>query len=148
MCVENTPKRITAEELIEDFALFDDWEERFQYIVELGRELPALSDEHRLDENLVQGCQSRLWLVGSVRRDAGNVHVDFMADSDAMIVKGLITIILKLLSGRTPDEILASNIRELFTRLDLKSHLLDSRSNGLNSMINRVESLAKLASVS
>ncbi|MFP6678199.1 MAG: SufE family protein [Pirellulaceae bacterium] len=140
------PEPITAAELIDDFELFDDWEERFQYIVELGRELPDLPDEHRLDANLVQGCQSRLWLVGSVRDDGSETRVDFIADSDALIVKGLITIIVKLLSGKTPDEILSSNIRELFTQLDLKSHLMDSRSNGLNSMIDRVESLAKMAS--
>lgn len=146
MSPENMPEPITAAELIDDFELFDDWEERFQYIVELGRELPDLPDEHRLDANLVQGCQSRLWLVGSVRDDGSETRVDFIADSDALIVKGLITIIVKLLSGKTPDEILSSNIRELFTQLDLKSHLMDSRSNGLNSMIDRVESLAKMAS--
>lgn len=140
------PEPITAAELVDDFELFDDWEERFQYIVELGRELPDLPDEHRLDANLVQGCQSRVWLVGSVRDDGSETRVDFIADSDALIVKGLITIIVKLLSGKTPDEILSSNIRELFTQLDLKSHLMDSRSNGLNSMIDRVESLAKMAS--
>ncbi|HIF30809.1 MAG: SufE family protein [Pirellulaceae bacterium] len=146
MSPENMPEPITAAELIDDFELFDDWEERFQYIVELGRELPDLPDEHRLDANLVQGCQSRVWLVGSVRDDGSETRVDFIADSDALIVKGLITIIVKLLSGKTPDEILSSNIRELFTQLDLKSHLMDSRSNGLNSMIDRVESLAKMAS--
>ncbi|MEO2007953.1 MAG: SufE family protein [Pirellulaceae bacterium] len=146
MSPENMPEPITAAELVDDFELFDDWEERFQYIVELGRELPDLPDEHRLDANLVQGCQSRVWLVGSVRDDGSETRVDFIADSDALIVKGLITIIVKLLSGKTPDEILSSNIRELFTQLDLKSHLMDSRSNGLNSMIDRVESLAKMAS--
>jgi len=140
---------LTPEDLIEDFELIDDWEDRFQYVVELGRTLDTLPEEHRVDTNLVQGCQSRVWLVASTAKDdAGQVRVNFLADSDAQIVKGLAAIIVKLLSGKTPDEILQSNIRGLFDQLELGSHLVQSRSNGLISMITRVESLAKLATVS
>ena len=139
---------LTPEELIEDFELIDDWEDRFQYVVELGRELDPLPEEHRLDTNLVQGCQSRVWLVSSITKDdAGQTRVHFVADSDAQIVKGLVSIIVQLISGKTPQEILDLQIRELFTKLELGSHLVQSRSNGLNSMIDRVESLAKLATI-
>ena len=139
---------MTPEELIEDFELIDDWEDRFQYVVELGRELPTLPDEHRVDTNLVQGCQSRVWLVSSVNvDDEGQNHVVFQADSDAQIVKGLVAIIVLLLSGKTPQQILDLKIRDLFAQLELGSHLVQSRSNGLNSMIDRVESLAKLATL-
>jgi cysteine desulfuration protein SufE len=139
---------LTAEELLEDFELLDDWEDRIKYVVELGRELTAFPDEHRLDSNLVQGCQSRVWLVATVARQQEETVVHFMADSDALVVKGLIAIIVMLLSGQTPDKIVSSNVRELFAQLDLAEHLIQSRSNGLNSMIERVESLAKLATVS
>lgn len=137
---------MTPEELTEDFEFIDDWEDRFQYVVEIGRGLEPLPEQHRRDENLVQGCQSRVWLVADVKPDEqGEPHIQFMADSDAQIVKGLVAIIVRLLSGKTPQQILDFNIRQLFDDLQLGSHLVQSRSNGLNSMINRVEALAKIA---
>ena len=133
---------LTVEELLEEFALFDDWNDRFQYIIELGDSLAELPEEFRVDANLVQGCQSRVWLKERVR--PGNPPViEFAADSDSQIVKGLIAILVMLLSGRTAREILQTDIEGVFERLDLKRHLSRSRSNGLSSMIKRIRVLAR-----
>lgn len=133
---------LTVEELLEEFALFDDWNDRFQYIIELGDSLAELPEEFRVDANLVQGCQSRVWLKERVR--PGNPPViEFAADSDSQIVKGLIAILVMLLSGRTAREILETDIEGVFERLDLKRHLSRSRSNGLSSMIKRIRVLAR-----
>ena len=132
---------ITPEQLIEDFAIFDDWDDRFRYIIELGDELPPLPDEHRLDQNLVQGCQSRVWLVSDV--EGSPPTLQFSADSDSAIVKGLISILVMLFSGRSPDDILELDVESLFTKLELGRALLGSRSNGLASMVKRIRALAQ-----
>jgi len=130
---------MSIDELTESFSWFDDWDERFRYIIELGDQLPALGDEHHIDENLVQGCQSRVWLVSRV--EDGTIH--FEADSDAAIVKGLIAILVMVFSGKTAEEILALDVEDLFEKLELKRALLGSRSNGLASMVRRIRTLAK-----
>ena len=131
----------TAEVLVEDFELFDDWEERYQYIIELGDALPAMDPQDQVNENKVDGCVSTVWLVA---RPSGHPPViELSADSDSSLVKGLIAILLRVFSGRPAREILGFDVDSLFERLDLKQNLSRSRSNGLRSMIRRVHRFAE-----
>ena len=122
--------------LAEEFDAFgDDWEERYRYVIDLGRELDDLTDEERSEANKVRGCASQVWLVASRGADGTLV---FHGDSDAHIVRGLIAIVIGLYSGRTPDEILGFDFHAAFDRLGLKGALSTQRSNGLFSMIERI----------
>ena len=128
--------------LVEDFDAFgDDWEERYRYVIDLGRELDDLTDAERSEANKVRGCASQVWLVTS--RGAEGTLI-FHGDSDAHIVRGLIAIVISLYSGRAPDEILAFDFRAAFERLGLKGALSTQRSNGLFSMIERIRRDAAL----
>jgi cysteine desulfuration protein SufE len=134
------PLADTVDDLVESFELFDDWEERYQYIIELGDELPPMDPEDQVDENKVDGCMSTVWLVA---RSTGEPPViELSADSDSSLVKGLIAVLLRVFSGRPPSEILEFDVEGLFDRLDLKEHLSRSRTNGLRSMIRRIRELA------
>ena len=137
---------ITAEleVLSDEFALFDDWEERYRHIIELGRELEPLSPEEHTDANKVRGCASQVWLVTEPRPD-GAIH--YRGDSDAHIVRGLIAILLRLFSGRRPEEILAFDAAAAFETLGLKGALSQQRSNGLASMVVRIRRDAEAALV-
>ena len=126
------------ENLLQDFALLDDWEERYRYVVELGGELAPLAKKDYSAANKVSGCASQVWLV-SEHRD-GALHL--RGDSDAHIVRGLIAILLKFYSGRPPQQILASDADQLFTRLGLADHLTAQRANGFRSMVERIRALA------
>ena len=122
--------------LAEEFDAFgDDWEERYRYVIDLGRELDDLTDAERSEANKVRGCASQVWLVTSRGADGALI---FHGDSDAHIVRGLIAIVISLYSGRTPDEILGFDFRSAFDRLGLKGALSTQRSNGLFSMIERI----------
>lgn len=137
------PPALTPEELIDDFEFMETKEERLKLIVELGRELPEFPEELRLDEFKVQGCQSQVWLVPQiVEEEDGTKRILFQADSDAHIVKGLVGILVMLLSGKTPQEILDFDLRGLFDRLKLEKHLVPARSNGLHSMVRRIGEIA------
>ncbi|MFT5528302.1 MAG: cysteine desulfuration protein SufE [Pirellulaceae bacterium] len=136
----NAPEQITIEELLDDFELFDDWESRYKYIIELGGELPELPESFRVDENLVQGCLSRVWVMATPT-DADGI-VKFHADSDSQIVKGLISILVSLCNGRSANEIKTINFEGLFADLGLEEHLSRSRSNGFHSMVQRIRTLA------
>lgn len=120
--------------LAEDFELLGDWEERYRHVIDLGRELAPLSDAEHSEENKVRGCASQVWLV--TERD-GDV-LNFRGDSDAHIVRGLIALLLKLYSGRTPTDILAFDAKAAFARLGLEGALSTQRSNGLASMVQRI----------
>jgi cysteine desulfuration protein SufE len=133
--------QMTADELMEEFALFDDWNDRFQYIIELGDQLDTLPDEYRVEENMVQGCQSSVWMVARVH-SGDPPTIEFLADSDSQIVRGLIAILMMLMSGRTAQEIQTMDVERVFRGLDLQRHLSRSRSNGLYSMIKRIRELA------
>lgn len=124
--------------IIEEFGFFDSWTERYEYIVELGRQLPGLPEAHRIDAYKVPGCQSQVWFVA--RCEAGRIH--FEADSDAMIVRGLIALLLRVYSGRCPEEILATP-PEFFDKIELGSHLSGSRANGLHAMVRRIQQYAR-----
>jgi cysteine desulfuration protein SufE len=126
--------------IIEEFSVFDDWVSRYEYIVELGGGLPGLPDSLKTEENRVHGCQSRVWFVPTQRE--GKLH--FAADSDAILVKGLIVLLLRVYSGRTPDDILATSPK-FFEEIELGSHLTGSRANGLHAMVKRIQSIAREA---
>ena len=121
--------------LADEFELLGDWEERYRYVIELGRELEPLSDSERSEANKVRGCASQVWLVTEPHADG---TVTFRGDSDAHIVRGLIAVLLRLLSGRKPAEILAFDTKAAFDRLGLSGHLSAQRSNGLASMAARI----------
>ena len=127
----------TEREIIEEFALFETWDEKYEYIIDLGKRLPVLEDRHKLDDNRVRGCQSTVWLVAE-HRD-GRVY--FRADSDAVIVKGLISMLIRVLSGHTPDEIIAANL-DFIREIGMTTHLAQTRSNGLLAMVKQMKNYA------
>jgi len=127
-------------DLEEGFALFDDWEDRYRYLMDMGRELPSLMAEEMVDANRVSGCQSRVWLVPRV--EAGRVY--FRAGSDAAFVQGLLALLMRVLNGRAPEEILATDASFL-TRLGLGEHLSLSRRNGLMAVLGRIQAAARAA---
>lgn len=129
---------ITAADIVDTLAFFDSWEERYKYIIELGKELDALEDEHRTEQNLIRGCQSQVWLIHSLEQ--GKLH--FRADSDAFIVKGLLGVVLAAYNGKTPADVLAFDIESYFEQLNLVQHLSATRGNGLKSMVKRIQDIA------
>lgn len=135
------------EEIVENFQLFDDWEDRYRYVIELGREMPPLPDERKTDAAKVEGCASQVWLVPEVRRDAqGRDCLHFQGDSDAMIVRGLIAVLRALYSGRPLREISGIDAPAELARLGLEQHLSSQRSNGLKAMVRRLNDLAQASS--
>jgi cysteine desulfuration protein SufE len=131
------------EEIAENFELFDDWEERYRYVIELGREMPELPEERRTPATKVEGCASQVWLVPEVRPSPEGPRLHFQGDSDAMIVRGLISILITLISGRRLEEIRAMDIRGQLARLQLDQALSSQRSNGLRAMVARIEDIAR-----
>jgi len=122
------------DELIEDFALFDDWESKYEYIIDMGKQLPPLPEHYKTEENIIKGCQSRVWLHAEADGDV----VKFAADSDAIIVKGLVSMLVKVLSGHKPEEIASANLY-FMERIGLHQHLAQTRSNGLASMVKQMK---------
>jgi cysteine desulfuration protein SufE len=133
---------MTIEELIENFELFDDWDDRYAYLMELGNKMPPLPESERTEENRVKGCQATVWLKEAVTNDTPK-RIEFLADSNSQIVKGLVAMLRLLYSGKTPDAILEVDAKEVFTKLGLDRHLSPTRSTGLNSMVQRIRSLAE-----
>ncbi|MBH0237165.1 SufE family protein [Methylobrevis albus] len=136
---------MTLDEIRDNFAYLDDWEDRYRYIIELGRSLTPLPDAARTDENKVRGCTSQVWLVTTPRATNDGRVLDFTGDSDAHIVRGLIAILFATYSGRRPEEILGVDPGTVFTELGLKEHLSPQRSNGLASMVRRIHLDAEAA---
>ena len=132
---------ITIDRIMQNFDVLSDWEDRYRYIIELGRKLPPFDEKYKVDDNLVRGCVSQVWLVTDVR-DGDPPVIEFRADSDAQIVKGLVTILLSLYSGKTAREILTADIRSIFEKLELAKHLSINRANGFASMVKRIHELA------
>lgn len=130
---------VTTAEIIDDLAFFDDWEERYQYIIDLGKELPAMAEELRTSERLVKGCQSSVWL--DVDRVDGKLL--FTVDSDAHIVRGLLVLVLAAFNNKTPADIVVFNIDDYFQQLDLERHLSPTRGNGLRAIVARIQALAR-----
>ena len=129
-------------ELAAEFEVLGDWEERYRYVIDLGKDLAPLSDDERSDANKVRGCASQVWLVTEPQEDG---TIRFRGDSDAHIVRGLIAIVLRLFSGRRPDAILAFDAPAAFEQLGLKGALSQQRSNGLASMVARIRADADRA---
>jgi cysteine desulfuration protein SufE len=139
-----TPMSIpTIEQIENDFAVLDEWEDRYRYIIELGRELPDLDDRYRTPANKVQGCASQVWLQSFVSGDEPRLR--FLGDSDALIVRGLIAIAFSLFSDQTAEKILALDAAKELDRLQLKEHLSPQRSNGFLSLIARIKDDARRA---
>ena len=122
------------------FAFFDDWEDKYRFLIDLGKAVPALPFEFRIAENLVRGCQSQVWLLGEY--DAEQHRLKLRIDSDAHIVRGLIAIVLATFDGQSPNEIVDYDIENLFEELDLLNHLSVTRGNGLRALVKRINDTA------
>jgi cysteine desulfuration protein SufE len=135
----------TLSQIRSDFAVLDDWEDRYRYVIELGRTLDPLPDALRTDANKVRGCASQVWLATSVQPDGAGPRLEFVADSDAHIVRGLIAILFAIFNGQPASTILATDPDPIFSELGLKEHLTPQRSNGLASLVSRVRTDAAAA---
>ena len=134
----------TIDEIIDNFSLLDEWDDRYRYLIELGRTLEPLPEAAHNDVNKVQGCASQVWLSTTVRRDgSGEPVLSFVGDSDAHIVRGLMAILLSLYSNRSARDILATDALGVFDQLGLREHLTPQRSNGLRSMVERIRAEAR-----
>ncbi|MEL7469597.1 MAG: SufE family protein [Pseudomonadota bacterium] len=133
------------DEIVESFELFDDWEDRYRYVIDLGKDLPVLDESRKTDATKVDGCASQVWLVPDLRAQDGQERLFFEGDSDAMIVRGLIAVLISLISGRSLAEIRALDIRSELARLQLDQALSSQRSNGLRAMVTRIEGIAAAA---
>ena len=134
------------EEIIDNFSTLDDWDDRYRYLIELGRELPPLSQAAHSDVNKVQGCASQVWLSTTTHSwEEAEPTLTIVGDSDAHIVRGLVAILIALCSGRSATEILNADPPSLFERLGLKEHLTPQRSNGFQSMVLRIRAEARAA---
>ena len=127
------------DEIREAFAFFDGWEDKYRFVIDLGKDLPRLDDAHKTPANLVRGCQSQVWLLTELR----DGRMRFAIDSDAQIVRGLIAIILTVFQDQTPDEVRAFDIEGLFAELELIKHLTPTRGNGLRAMVARIHQEAE-----
>jgi cysteine desulfuration protein SufE len=137
---------MTIDEIRENFALLDDWDDRYRYVIELGRMLDPMPQAEHSAENKVQGCASQVWLSKAIdRSDADEPRLNYRGDSDAHIVRGLIAILLTLYSGHTPQQILSTDAIALLDEFGFREHLTPQRSNGLRSMVERIRSDAREA---
>jgi cysteine desulfuration protein SufE len=132
---------ITTDDILENLTFFDSWEERYKYIIDLGKDLPEIDDNLKVDENIVRGCQSQVWLVPTKTDD----RFFFQVDSDAHIVRGLLAIILTAFNGKTAQAILEFDVDAYFESIDLIRHLSPTRGNGLRAMVSRIKEAAAQA---
>lgn len=137
------PQPTPIEDVIENFSLLEEWDDRYRYVIELGRNLTPLPEEERTDGNKVPGCVSQVWLATTIEHRDGRPFLVFVGDSDAHIVRGLVAILIALLSGRPATEIADENPLALFEQLGLGEHLTPQRSNGFRSMVARMRADAK-----
>ncbi len=136
---------MNIDQIIDDFGVIDDWDERYRYIIDLGRKMPPLPEAQRTDNSKVRGCASQVWLIAKRDTANGSTTLNFIGDSDAMIVRGLIAILLSLYNGKTPEEILKVDAKEVLSSLGLDTHLSQQRSNGLFAMVERIRADARAA---
>ncbi len=129
---------ITVEDVLDTLGFFDDWEERYKYIIDLGKQLPAMADDKKTDEHLIRGCQSQVWIDSAIVD--GKLMLE--ADSDAQIVKGLLGMVLTAYNGKTPADALAFDIEGYFAEIDLIKHLSPTRGNGIRAMVQRIREIA------
>ncbi len=131
------------EEIVEEFSLFDNWEDKYEYLIDIGKKLSPLEDEFKKEENKIKGCQSTVWLVS----EAKDGRIFYKADSDAVIVKGLISMLIRVLSGQKPADIVKADM-QFIDKIGMNTHLAQTRSNGLRSMIKQMKLEALGRSVS
>ena len=129
--------KIIQEEIVDEFSMFEDWMERYEYIIELGKSLPLIDPKHKTDNNIIKGCQSKVWLHAEFEQD----KVIFTADSDAIITKGIVAILIRVFTQQTPQSILEANTN-FIDKIGLKEHLSPTRANGLVSMIKQIKMYA------
>lgn len=122
------------EEIVEEFSLFDNWEDKYEYLIDMGKKLPKLDDAHKKEENKIRGCQSTVWMVSEYK----DGRIFYKADSDAMIVKGLISMLIRVFSGQKPADIVAADMK-FIDAIGMSTHLAQTRSNGLRSMIKQMK---------
>jgi cysteine desulfuration protein SufE len=134
---ENQTIEAIEQEIVEEFSLFDSWDDKYEYIIDLGKKLAPLEEAHKKDENKVKGCQSTVWLVA----DYQNGRVYYKAESDAVIVKGLISMLIRVLSGQTPDSIINTRL-DFINEIGMMGHLAQTRSNGLLAMVKQMKNYA------
>lgn len=132
---------ITAEEVLDSIGFLDDWEERYRYIIDLGKSLPALPDTLKTEDRFVRGCQSQVWLADHY--DAADNRLYLAVDSDALIVRGLAAIVLAALNRKSPRQILEYDMPSYFAKLDLLKHLSPTRGNGVQAMVEKIHAVAK-----
>jgi cysteine desulfuration protein SufE len=125
------------EEIIDEFSMFDDWMDRYEYIIDLGKSLPIIADQYKLDENLIKGCQSKVWLFSELENDI----IKYTADSDAILTKGIAALLLRVYSGQKPNDILTAETT-FIDEIGLKEHLSPTRANGLVSMVKQIKMYA------
>ncbi|WP_422022642.1 SufE family protein [Roseibium sp.] len=136
----------TLDDILETFEFLDDWEDRYKYLIDLGKELPPLTDAERSEEHKVRGCVSQVWLITGIEKNTEGAPVlTFRGDSDALIVQGLVAIVTAVFSGKTAEDILKTDVEGVFNQLDLQEHLTPQRSNGLRSMVGRIRADAEAA---
>ena len=140
-----TEQPLAIDQVIADFEVLDDWEDRYRYVIELGRGLAPLPESERTEANKVRGCASQVWLWTRKSSENGRPYLAFRGDSDALIVKGLVAIVIALFDGKSPEEIRITDAEALFLRLDLRSHLTTQRSNGLRALVDRIKADAEAA---
>jgi cysteine desulfuration protein SufE len=136
---------MTIDELLAEFEFLGDWEDRCDYLIDMGLELPEMPEAAKTEANRVHGCQSNVWMTIRLKPENNRQVMEITADSDAKIVKGLIAVLLTIYSGKTPEDILALDIRDLFDQLGLSRNLSPARKNGLNGMVQKIRSYAALA---
>lgn len=136
---------LTIDDIIENFELLDEWDDRYRYLIELGRELAPLPEAAHNEDNKVRGCASQVWVETDIQRAGDEPVLTFRGDSDAHIVRGLVYLVLALYSGRKAQDILTTDAQDLFKRLGLDAHLTPQRSNGVRSMVERIKSDARAA---
>ena len=132
---------ITSDDILEDLAFFDDWEDRYRYIIDLGKKLPAMPEEQKTADNFVHGCQSQVWI--SAHYNADNNTLQFLADSDAHIVRGLAAMVMAAFNQHSPQAIIDFNVDDYFSKTQLIQHLSPTRGNGLKSMVGKIRAAAQ-----
>ena len=132
--IENVTIKDIQNEIIDEFSMFDDWIQRYEYMIELGKSLPLINNKYKSEDNIIKGCQSKVWLYGEME----NENLIFTADSDAIITKGIIAILIRVYSGQSPKNIIEADTN-FIDKIGLKEHLSPTRANGLVSMIKQIK---------
>ena len=140
--IKNQTINQAQDQIIEDFSFFDEWMDRYEHIIELGKNLPAMPEEHKIEENLVKGCQAQVWLHAETSTDpeTKKTIINFQGDSDAIITKGLVALVLSIFSGHTEEEIANADLY-CIDKIGLNEHLSPTRANGLSAMIQKIKTL-------